>query len=285
MEKIIALINKLQELKDDPASLGELSYYTQLLYAEILHARNLNQKQEIASRTNVSVILPVTSSSEAQGGTMPVREPQEPVRRQPVPAAEKLVPAGGTLVPVGEKPVPVAINPVAAVEKPAPVVEKPLPVNERPVPPGNVHIPASAVKASSPFGIPVRKPSSSPPPPASREDPPGRELNDSITTEQPSLNDRLRQPETGLSEKLGGSPVGDLHTAIGINDKFRFIQELFDGDQLRYEHFVAAVNSSRGLGEAEQYMERELKGKHGLKEDSDVFGDFYALVKKRFSAI
>lgn len=267
MEKIAALINKLQELKDDPAALSELSYYTQLLYAEILHARNTTKKQEIASRANVSVILP--GNIPAGGQPVLPNEKPLPVKEK----SEELIPVTGNFIPVGEK-----LEPVAA--KPVPVNERPLPVNERPIPSSPKEVPSFTSPVTvPPVTIPGVRSAPAPVPVARRE------LNETVTAGQPSLNDQLRQSKTELIEKLGEAPVRDLHDAIGINDKFRFIQELFEGDQARYERFITSVNNARNLGEAELWMQREFRERRGRQEDSETMTAFHTLVKKRFSSI
>ncbi len=81
MEKINALIDKLQELKNSAASLQSMSYYTQLLQAEILHQRNLQKQQEHASHGHVAVIMPAH-----------VHVP-EPVPAPPPPAPAPVAPA------------------------------------------------------------------------------------------------------------------------------------------------------------------------------------------------
>gem|GEM_PF-5856808 len=46
MEKINALIDRLQELKNSNADLQTISYYAQLLQVEVLHARTLQKAQD-----------------------------------------------------------------------------------------------------------------------------------------------------------------------------------------------------------------------------------------------
>ena len=42
-----------------------------------------------------------------------------------------------------------------------------------------------------------------------------------------SLNDRLKEKKIELSDKLTDAPIKDLKKAIGVNDRFLFINELF----------------------------------------------------------
>lgn len=58
MEKIGALIDKLQELKNNGADLNDIAYYTQMLYAELMCAKNNLKNEDPIHRKKVSVIMP-----------------------------------------------------------------------------------------------------------------------------------------------------------------------------------------------------------------------------------
>lgn len=125
-----------------------------------------------------------------------------------------------------------------------------------------------------------------PPPPKNGQDNGNirQELNELVGKHAPSLNDSLRSAgKVELGEKLGGMGVNDLKNAIGINDKFQFIQELFRGDKTMYERSVKTINESTSLQEAVYWIERELKIKLGWNENDQLVKHFYSLVRKRFS--
>jgi hypothetical protein len=90
--------------------------------------------------------------------------------------------------------------------------------------------------------------------------PGGQELNDIIGKGSPSINDRLKESgSVDRGSQLKGSPVKELRKAIGVNDRFVFINELFRGDEPMYERSIKTINNFRILPEAEYWMERELK--------------------------
>lgn len=245
MEKISALIDKLQELKNSNAGLQTISYYTQLLQAEILHQRNKQKQQEI--KGNGHVAMPAPAQAPVVVATV---TPPPPVQIPP-PPAEVLLPSNG----YAPDRVPVKIrNP-----------------EERP---------ATATLFDPPQQVP-------PPPPPSRpsnSDGIRKELNELVGKHSTSLNDSLRSSNTvEVGQKLGGMAVNDLKNAIGINDKFQFIQELFRGDKTMYERSVKTINESTSLQEAEYWIERELKIKLGWNETDELVNQFYYLVRKRFS--
>ena len=86
-----------------------------------------------------------------------------------------------------------------------------------------------------------------------------------------------------LGHVLKDSPVKDLKKAIGINDRFAFINELFRGDENMYERSIKTINGFSILAEAEFWIQRELKLKLGWDESSSTVIHFDQLVRRRFS--
>lgn len=98
-----------------------------------------------------------------------------------------------------------------------------------------------------------------------------------------SLNDKLRQGKAELVEVLKETPIKDLRKAIGINDRFLFINDLFRGDEAMYERSIKTINSFNIYPEAEYWISRELKTKLGWDTELPVVLQFDQLVKRRFS--
>ena len=84
---------------------------------------------------------------------------------------------------------------------------------------------------------------------------------------------------------LTREPVRDLKKAIGINDRFVFVNELFRGDEVMYERSIKTINSFHVLQEAEFWMERELKLKLGWDDSKDTVRHFIQLVRRRFASM
>lgn len=109
-----------------------------------------------------------------------------------------------------------------------------------------------------------------------------KEVNESATPAE-SLNDKLKQGKTELIEVLKESPVKDLRKAIGVNDRFLLINELFHGDESMYERCIKTINNFHLYAEAEYWINRELKVKLGWNEEQPSVQYFDQLVKRRFS--
>jgi hypothetical protein len=97
-----------------------------------------------------------------------------------------------------------------------------------------------------------------------------------------SLNDRLKEVKVELSEKLTDAPIKDLKKAIGVNDRFLFINELFRGDEAMYERSIKTIQNFSIFAEAEFWIRRELKVKIGWHDNHPVVKQFDQLVRRRF---
>jgi hypothetical protein len=112
-----------------------------------------------------------------------------------------------------------------------------------------------------------------------------KEINELAEHQAESLNDRLKQEKTEVVEVLKHEPIKDLRKAIGINDRFVFINDLFRGDEAMYERSIKTINSFHIFPEAEYWIARELIVKLGWDKDSEIVRHFIHLVKRRFISI
>ncbi len=112
-----------------------------------------------------------------------------------------------------------------------------------------------------------------------------QEVNETVAAREQSLNDKLKSAATykEVGHNIKEGPIKDLRKAIGINDQYLFINELFRGDQTMYERSIKTINSFNIYGEAELWIKRELKLKLGWNEDAEAVHLFDHLIKRRFS--
>ncbi|ASZ11152.1 hypothetical protein KTO58_19465 [Chitinophaga pendula] len=296
MEKINAIIDKLQELKNTGADLQSLSYYTQLLQAEILQARTLQQQQAQQQR-HIAVIMPGhpiadTAIAHHNGNNTAHTTNGATHVDTPVSTASITVETAATVHQHQPAP-PIVETPQVIVTPPEPApAPEPRPVEpQRPAPVVGYH-PATTVtpppattpvyETKQPIPVTVTPPPAPEPVPATDTNL-RKELHELAAQTNLSLNDKLRQSRQELGARFADAPVKDLRQAIGINDKFLFIQELFRGDVDVYERSIKTINECQSLQEAEYWIERELKIRQGWQEDMPAVHHFYSLVKKRFS--
>jgi hypothetical protein len=110
-----------------------------------------------------------------------------------------------------------------------------------------------------------------------------KEINEMVAGNSASLNDKLKQTRIDLGETLTEAPIRDLKKAIGINDRFLFINELFRGDENMYERSIKTINGFSILPEAEYWIQRELKVKLAWSDHNEAVKQFTQLVKRRFT--
>lgn len=109
-----------------------------------------------------------------------------------------------------------------------------------------------------------------------------RELNEIMSSQELSLNDKLSERRKELGEKLSYEPLKDIKKAISLNDRYVFITELFRGDEAMYERSLKTINHFSIYPEAEFWIQRELKLKLGWKDEHPSVKLFDQLVQRRF---
>lgn len=112
---------------------------------------------------------------------------------------------------------------------------------------------------------------------------PVKEIHESLPVIPTSLNETLRKPQNELTDTLQDAPVKDLKKAIGINDRFKYLKELFRQDEAMYERSIKTINNFSIYPEAEYWIRRELKLKLGWDDKNETVKQFDQLVRRRFS--
>jgi hypothetical protein len=84
-----------------------------------------------------------------------------------------------------------------------------------------------------------------------------------------------------IGEKLSKSPIPDLKKAIGLNQKFLFINTLFSGDAIAYDEAVSDINRMSAYADAENKCS-ELRLKYKWSDEEPATEQFKDLVERRF---
>ncbi len=88
---------------------------------------------------------------------------------------------------------------------------------------------------------------------------------------------------TELQEKLALEPIKDLKAAIGINDKFQFIEALFGGDEKAFDQAIKTINGYKILAEAQFWIKSNVRTQYQWEDQSEVVKAFDLLVRRRFA--
>lgn len=102
--------------------------------------------------------------------------------------------------------------------------------------------------------------------------------NEKIDTEE-ILNDQLQNRSTKvIGEKLINNKLSDIQTAIGINDRFLFIRELFENNTEAYNSSIKFINETSNISVIEEHF------KHNTNWDFEnpTVIQFMELTKRKF---
>ena len=98
----------------------------------------------------------------------------------------------------------------------------------------------------------------------------------------PTISDKLEQSvDNSIAARMQRKPVSDLISAIDINDKFLFLNELFGGSMDKYNKSIRSLNSFSTLLGAKTYMS-ELQIEFQWDCNSDAYKKLADLVERRF---
>jgi len=89
-------------------------------------------------------------------------------------------------------------------------------------------------------------------------------------------------PITASITRMQNNPINNLKTAIGINEKFIFVYELFAGNDSLYHTSIEKLNSAASNEEAQKIMEG-FKSEFSWDADNAAFQKLLDMVNRRFS--
>jgi len=87
-------------------------------------------------------------------------------------------------------------------------------------------------------------------------EPPSATLAEKFSTGSKSLSETISPTQTGMGPRVFFQPITDLSSAIGLNDKFRFINELFDNNVSQYDEAITRINRAVNHDEASWILQK-----------------------------
>lgn len=88
--------------------------------------------------------------------------------------------------------------------------------------------------------------------------------------------------DDSLSEQLKKQPIGDLLSAIALNERYLYANELFDGDIEDFRRVMGVLNDFDNREEASNFFEGELRNNYGWEQDNEFATALAQLVERRF---
>ncbi|WP_207435276.1 hypothetical protein [Sabulibacter ruber] len=110
-------------------------------------------------------------------------------------------------------------------------------------------------------------------------------LNERFQSEQkPTLNDRLKQPIAAtLADRQQDQKIGSLREAISINQRFSFINELFDGDNMSYHAVIKQLDEYNNAEQAKQYLLKEVGSRYNWTRKEEHVQKLTRLIDRKFA--
>ncbi len=249
MERVETLVQKLQEQLKQNVPMAKLLLTVKMLEHELLHL----QQEDTAAGTAITISMPV--NAQAPSVAEPVKE--EAVQEAPPAEEEKVY----QVLQVDESEVEAELE---EIRRNAAVIQQ-ISGHSKP---------QLLFEVNDEEDIPTL--------PKQQAPPVMKEVNDLAAAITSSVNDILKNNASEVGSGLADVPVKDLKKAIGINDRFLYVNELFRGDEAMYERSIKTINSFSIYAEAEYWIRRELKTKLGWT-DTPTVKQFDQLVRRRFS--
>jgi hypothetical protein len=97
------------------------------------------------------------------------------------------------------------------------------------------------------------------------------------------LNTKLSGKEDGsVADQLQKQPIADLTTAIGLNERYLYSNELFGGNMDLFREALKDLNNRASFEEAKQFLEQDLAVTHNWDLNHELVHALVLLVERRF---
>jgi hypothetical protein len=105
-------------------------------------------------------------------------------------------------------------------------------------------------------------------------------IADTFGNSETRLNEQLgsKREESGVTEMIKSKPVPNIGRAIGVNDKFLYIREIFDGNAEKYENAISQIDACADYGSAYSI----LQGYLGDVQENAVVKQLLELIRRKF---
>lgn len=297
--------------------------YTRVMYADLLEWRKdvkeepqtneaaekneevvTSQPAQITEQTEEPEPVPEAKSEPVEPEPIPEAE-EEPVEPEPESKEEELVDASNeqdeTATPEPEAvEIPKAheVQPFQPIERDEPAPQEPMmPDNEEPVISETPEAEPMEALQGNLIGI-----SFEPPAPIEKR----HEIEDELLIEEPAVNETVEEipvpvpQEIPLPEMKPFEPIElnvhpqvqqfsvpaqrkDIRKAIGINDKYLFLNELFNHHKSNYEETLDELNKMDTYEQAADWINSTAAKENKWDRDDATAHSFYAMLSKHFS--
>lgn len=114
---------------------------------------------------------------------------------------------------------------------------------------------------------------------------PQPQIGSSSSDDKESLNDKISKlsKSDSLASKLQNQPIQNLKTAIGLNERFLFANELFQGDGAEYQRAIEEFNHLASMDDAVRLIEHKYQPNYKWDFDNHTVQNFIHYLQRRYS--
>ncbi len=109
----------------------------------------------------------------------------------------------------------------------------------------------------------------------------GEILADKFKDSRKYRNESIGTPKKDVASKMQNKPISDLTKAIGINDKFLYTKELFNGNAELYSTTIKKLNNFTDINDALIFVQENFH----WDENNDAANRLLELVRRKLLAI
>jgi hypothetical protein len=92
----------------------------------------------------------------------------------------------------------------------------------------------------------------------------------------------FHQDEMSIAGVMQHRKIASMKQAIGVNEKFLFIRELFNNETEAYQHCIDKIDTATSLAEATSILDAEYSSKYSWDKEGNAYFHFTSLVERRF---
>ncbi|MCX6235029.1 MAG: hypothetical protein NT175_09975 [Bacteroidetes bacterium] len=108
-------------------------------------------------------------------------------------------------------------------------------------------------------------------------------LADKLKSSQKTVSDKFskEKEDKSLAAKMQKTPIADIKSFIGINDRFIFMNELFGGNMKVYDDCINKLNTFTEFDEAMTYF-RWMKEHYGLNDKLESYKRLLEFIHRKY---
>jgi len=108
---------------------------------------------------------------------------------------------------------------------------------------------------------------------------------DKVTNQRPTLNDNFRKAAApaSLADAHSNRKIDSLKNSISINQRFSFINELFEGDNMTYYQAIQALDAMTDAEQAHQYVQQQLATKYDWSKKQEHLQKLLRLIDRKLA--